>query len=124
MPLQKSGLRLHQVILRVKDLERSKQFYTKMLGFKVKYDFSPEYLAVVTPNRLQIGFHRGNQSWSRTAQGDQPLGTALELEAGHALYEKLKKLAVKCIDKRTNTWGDGETRLPDPRGHPLATSRP
>jgi len=51
------GLRLHQVLLQVKDVERSKGIYTKKLGFKVLYDYSPEYVAVLTPNKLQIGLH-------------------------------------------------------------------
>ena len=54
---RQNGLRLHQVLLQVKDVERSKEFYTRKLGFKVLYDFSPEYVAVLTPNRLQIGLH-------------------------------------------------------------------
>ena len=49
--------RLHQVLLQVKDVQRSRDFYTKKAGFKVLYDFSPEYVAVITPNRLQIGLH-------------------------------------------------------------------
>lgn len=46
-------LHMQQVILQVKDVERSKEFYTKKLGFKVLYDFSPEYVAVVTPNKFR-----------------------------------------------------------------------
>jgi catechol 2,3-dioxygenase-like lactoylglutathione lyase family enzyme len=45
MRRSKAGLRLHQVLLQVKDVERSKEFYTTKLGFKVLYDFSPDYLA-------------------------------------------------------------------------------
>ncbi len=124
MPRRKSGLRLHQVILQVKDLERSKQFYTKKLGFKVKHDFSPEYLAVVTPNRLQIGLHPGNQSRSRKAHGDQPVGIEFEVDDVDALYEKLKKLGVKFIEKPTNAWGEREARFLDPDGYRLAISGP
>jgi len=121
---EREGLRLHQVILRVKDLERSKQFYTKKLGFKVKYDFSPEYLAVVTPNRLQIGFYPGNQSRSRKAHGDQPVGIEFEVDDVDALYEKLRKLGVKFIEKPTNAWGEREARFLDPDGYRLAISGP
>ncbi|TMI20746.1 VOC family protein [Candidatus Bathyarchaeota archaeon] len=51
------GYACHQVLLQVKDVQRSRDFYTKKAGFKVLYDFSPEYVAVITPNRLQIGLH-------------------------------------------------------------------
>jgi len=57
MRRRQPGLRLHQVLLQVKDVERSKEFYTRKLGFKVLYDFSPEYVAVLTPNKLQVGLH-------------------------------------------------------------------
>src|SRR5260370_3149756 len=41
------------------------------------------------------GFHPGNQSWSRKAQGDQPVGIEFEVDYVDALYEKLKNLVVK-----------------------------
>src|SRR5438093_13719662 len=93
MSRRKRGLRLHQVILRVKDLERSKQFYTKKLGFKVKYNFSPEYLAVVTPNRLQIGFHPGNQSRSGKAHGDP------------ACWNRVRSRRCRCVVRNTKETG-------------------
>jgi catechol 2,3-dioxygenase-like lactoylglutathione lyase family enzyme len=124
MPRRKCGLRLHQVILRAKDLERSKQFYTKKLGFKVKYDYSPEYLAVVTPNQLQIGFHPGNQSRTRKAHGDQLVGIGFEVDDVDALYGKLRKLGVKFIDNPTNAWGEREARFLDPDGYRIAISGP
>ena len=124
MPRRKRGLRLNQVILRVKDLEKSKQFYTKKLGFKIKYDFSPEYLAVVTPNRLQIGFHPGKQGRSRKAQRDQPVGIEFEVDDVDALYAKLRKLGVKFIEKPMNAWGEREARFLDPDGYRLAISGP
>ncbi len=123
MPRSK-GIRLHQVILRVKDVKRSKEFYTKKLGFKVKYDFSPEYLAVVTPNKLQIGFHLGKTSETRKSRRDQPVGIEFEVDDVDALYGRLRKLGVKFIEKPTNAWGEREARFVDPDGYRLAISGP
>ncbi|HZD13184.1 MAG TPA: VOC family protein, partial [Candidatus Binatus sp.] len=57
MSTRKKGMHLHQILLQVRDMAKSKEFYTKTLGFKLQYDFSPGYLAVLTPNKLQIGFY-------------------------------------------------------------------
>src|SRR2546428_4830679 len=75
---RKVGLRLHQVLLRVKDVERSREFYTKKLGFKVLHDFSPEYVAVLTPNKLQIGLHPFRRDRARPWDGINPSGLSLK----------------------------------------------
>ncbi len=80
--------------------------------------------AVVTPNRLQIGFHPGNQSRSRKAHGDQPVGIEFEVDDVDALYEKLRKLGVKFLEKPMNAWGEREARFLDPDGYRLAISGP
>ena len=123
MTRRKRGMRLHQVILQVRDVKRSGQFYTGKLGFKVKYDFPPEYLAVVTTNKLQIGFHPGKPGGPR-ARGDQPVGIEFEVDDVDALYGKLKKLGVRFFEKPTNAWGEREARFFDPDGYRLAISGP
>ncbi len=105
-------------------MKKSKEFYTKKLGFKVKHDYSPEYLAVVTPNKLQIGFHPGNGSESRKARRDQPVGIEFEVDDVDAFYGRLKKMGVKFIEKPTNAWGEREARFVDPDGYRLAISGP
>jgi len=51
MRRSKAGLRLHQVLLQVKDVQRSRDFYTRKVGFHLLYDFSPEYVAVYHPEQ-------------------------------------------------------------------------
>ncbi len=103
-------------------MKKSKDFYTKKLGFKLKYDYSPEYLAVVTPNKLQIGFHPGKGS--RKARRDQPVGIEFEVDDVDAFYGRLKKMGVKFIEKPTNAWGEREAQFVDPDGYRLAISGP
>ena len=121
MPRRK-GLHLHQVILEVKELQKSKTFYTKKLGFKIKYDYSPEYLAVVTPNRLQIGFQPSRAGSKRGKV--KPFGIEFEVDDVDALYGRLRKQGVKFIEKPTNAWGEREARFLDPDGYRLAISGP
>ena len=99
MRRRQPGLRLHQVLLQVKDVERSKEFYTRKLGFKILYDFSPEYVAVLTPNKLQIGlypFQRG-RGWQRSK--DQPAGIEFEVDNVDLYYRRLRKLGVRFSEK-------------------------
>ena len=118
----KSGLHLHQVLLQVKDIERSKEFYTKKLGFKVLYDFSPKYVAVLTPNKLQIGLHPFQGSRSRQRSRIQPAGMEFEVDNVGSWYQRLRKRGIKFSEKPRNSWGEREARFTDPDGYRLAIS--
>lgn len=120
----KSGLRLHQVLLQVKDVERSKEFYTKKLGFNVLYDFSPEYLAVLTPNGLQIGLHPFRGGGSRRGTRDQTAGMEFEVDNVDLWYRRLRKRGIRFTEKPKDSWGEREARFTDPDGYRLAISSP
>jgi len=120
----KVGLRLHQVLLQVKDVERSRDFYTRKLGFKVLYDFSPEYLAVITPNKLQIGLHPIRGSSRRSGTGDQTAGIEFEVDNVNFWYRTLRKRGIRFSEKPKDSWGEREARFKDPDGYRLAISSP
>jgi len=117
-------LRLHQVLLQVRDVERSKEFYTKKLGFKVLYDFSPEYVAVVTPNKLQIGLHTVQEGRSRKRSKSQPVGIEFGVDNVDSWYKRLKVRGVRFREKPKDSWGEREARFTDPDGYRLAISSP
>src|SRR5712691_943879 len=104
MPHSKAGLRLHQVLLQVKDVERSRDFYTKKLGFKVLYDFSPKYLAVITPNKLQIGLHPSQRDSPRRGTKDQTAGIEFEVDNVDLSYRTLGKPGIKFSQKPKDFW--------------------
>src|SRR5256712_13540617 len=116
------GLRLHQVLLQVKDVGRSKEFYTRKLGFKILYDFSPEYVAVLTPNKLQIGLHPFQGGRRRQRSRDQPAGIEFEVDNVDLCYLRLGKVGVRFSEKAKDSWGGREARLSDPEGNHLAIS--
>ena len=122
MPGRKKGMQLHQVLLEVKDVERSGEFYTKTLGFKLLYDFSPRYLAVITPNKLQIGFHPRERGVAPGHSKNRTVGMEFEVDNVDSWYQKLKRLGVRFIDKPKNAWGEREARFLDPDGYRLAIS--
>jgi catechol 2,3-dioxygenase-like lactoylglutathione lyase family enzyme len=111
------------VLLQVKDVERSKEFYTKKLGFKVLYDFSPEYTLPSYPNNLQIGLHpfRGSR---RPATRDQTAGIEFEVDNVDFWYRTLRKRGIKFSEKPKESWGEREARFTDPDGYRLAISSP
>ena len=124
MPRSKAGLRLQQVLLQVKDVERSRDFYTKKLGFKVLYDFSPEYLAVITPNKLQIGLHPFRGDSRRPGTRNQTAGIEFEVDNVDFWYRTLRKRGVRFNEKPKDSWGEREARFTDPDGYRLAISSP
>jgi catechol 2,3-dioxygenase-like lactoylglutathione lyase family enzyme len=107
----------------VKDVERSKEFYTEKLGFKVLYDFSPEYLAVLTPNKLQIGLHPFRGSL-RQATRDQTVGIEFAVDNVDFWYRTLRKRGIRFSEKPKGSWGEREARFTDHDGYRLAISSP
>jgi catechol 2,3-dioxygenase-like lactoylglutathione lyase family enzyme len=112
------------VLLQVKDVERSKEFYTKKLGFKLLYDFSPEYVAVLTPNKLQIGLHPSQGGRSRQRSRNQPAGIEFEVDNVDSWYRRLRERGIRFSEKPKDSWGEREARFSDPDGYRLAISSP
>jgi catechol 2,3-dioxygenase-like lactoylglutathione lyase family enzyme len=124
MPRKKAGLQLHQVLLQVRDVERSREFYTKKLGFRVLYDYSPHYLAVITPNKLQIGLHPFEKSTGRTRTAERSAGIEFDVDNVDVWYQRLKKRGVRFSERPKDSWGEREARFKDPDGYTLAISSP
>src|SRR2546425_5261926 len=120
----KAGLRLHQVLLQVKDVERSREFYIRRLGFKILYDFSPEYLAVITQNKIQIGLHPFRGGARQRATRDQTTGIELEVDNVDLWYRTLRKRGIRFSEKPKDSLGEREARFTDPDGYRLAISGP
>ena len=110
--------------MQVKDVQRSRDFYTKKAGFKVLYDFSPEYVAVITPNRLQIGLHPFPRGSRRPRIGERTTGIEFEVDNVDFWYRTLRKRGVKFSEKPKDSWGEREARFTDPDGYRLAISSP
>ena len=124
MPRMMKGMRLHQVLLQVRDVERSREFYTRKLGFRVLYDYSPHYLAVVTPNKLQIGLHPFKKPVGKTATSEKSAGIEFEVDNVDSWYQRLRKRGVRFSERPKNSWGEREARFKDPDGYRLAISSP
>ncbi len=115
---------MHQVLLQVRDVERSREFYSEKLGFRVLYDFSPEYLSVVTPNRLQIGLHPFKNRVAKIRTTEKPVGIEFEVDNVDLWYQRLRKRGIRFSERPKNSWGEREARFKDPDGYHLAISSP
>ena len=120
----RKGLRLNQILLHVRDVERSRRFYTEKLGFKVRHDFSPEYVAIVTPNNIQIGLHPRKDRQSKQTNTAQHASIEFDVDNVDVWYKRLKERGVKFTEKPRDEWGEREARFKDPDGYGLAISSP
>src|SRR2546425_9778973 len=121
---KKTGLQLNQVLFQVRDVERSREFYTEKLGFKLFADFSPEYVAVITPNRLQIGFYPSKGRVHRLTDKEKPAAIEFEVDNADTWYQRLRKRGVRFSGRPKTEWGEREARFKDPDGFTLAISSP
>ena len=107
----------------VKDIQWSKEFYVKKLGFKLKTD-AGEFVSVLTPNRFPIGLHTPHKGHQHKVEAH---GFQLEFEVNDvdAWYQRLRKQGVRFAQKpKDMPWKEREAELKDPDGHILVISSP
>lgn len=110
-------LSYHSTVIFVKNIEKSKQFYLKLPGFNVAYDFGKS-----------IGFSNKISLWE--INPDHPIAKESDLlkSSGFELcfetddiiniFAQIKKLGVKFLHEiREETWSQQTIRFYDPDGH-------
>ena len=118
-----SGPVLDLITVIVKDIQRSKEFYVKKLGFKLKTD-AGEFVSVLTPNKFLIGLHTPHKGHGHKVEVH---GFQLEFEVDDvdSWYQRLRKQGVRFAQKPKDTpWREREAELKDPDGHILVISSP
>jgi catechol 2,3-dioxygenase-like lactoylglutathione lyase family enzyme len=119
----RTGPVLDLITVIVRDTRRSKEFYVKKLGFKLKTD-AGEFVSVLTPNKIAIGLHEPHEGHIHKVV---PCSFQLEfvVDDVDAWYSRLKKKRVKFTQKPKNMpWKEREAELKDPDGHILIISGP
>ena len=118
-----SGLVFDLITVIVKDIQRSKEFYVKKLGFKLKTD-AGEFASVLTPNGFPIGLHTRHKGHEHKVEAH---GFKLEFQVNDvdAWYQRLRKQGVRFAQKpKDMPWKEREAELKDPDGHILVISSP
>lgn len=123
MKVLPAGPVLDLITVIVRDTRRSKEFYVKKLGFKLKTD-AGEFVSVLTPNKFPIGLHTPHKGHMHKVDAT---GFQLEFAVDDVdiWYWRLKKKGVRFTQRPTDMpWKEREAEFKDPDGHILVISSP
>lgn len=116
--------------LSVSDFQKSLDFYTKTLGFKVEYDRPEKKFALLSFENSQIMINEHNDTWT-TGKLEYPLGRGINFQIDCSnvdlLVEKLKVVNYKLFQEVEENWyrkdnkelGNREFLVQDPDGYLL-----
>jgi glyoxylase I family protein len=120
---------LHGVRYQVKDIERSIDFYTKRLGFKLDRKHAPAFAQVSIPN-LKLILSGPGASGSRPmpdGRSQEPGGwnrVILEVEDLQETIADLKEAGLHFRNQMESGPGGKQIQLEDPDGNPLELFEP
>jgi catechol 2,3-dioxygenase-like lactoylglutathione lyase family enzyme len=105
----------------VRDTRRSKDFYLRKLGFKLKTE-ADEFVSVLTPNNFPIGLHTPHKGHTHKVAASS-FQLEFAVDDVDLWYERLKKKGVRFIQKpKDMPWKEREAEFKDPDGHVLIIS--
>lgn len=110
-------------LIYVTDLEKSIQFYTKVLGFKLGKLFpnknSPTYAPIyIGNNKLMLCLARkSNKKFYPKGLGGSGVQFFVEVDAIDEVWIRIKNQVGVVEEMQTKTWGDREFTLKDPDGY-------
>ncbi|WP_027392090.1 VOC family protein [Aquimarina latercula] len=113
-------MRLNAGIL-TKKLNETKSFYTKNLGFQIKFE-NEFYLLLKTPNeRDTLSFllpnHPTQQSFFHKPFLGEGMYLTIEVEDVDTFYAEIKNRGVEIkVDLRDEPWGERHFAIQDPNG--------
>ena len=120
---------LHGVRYQVKDIERSIDFYTRRLGFKLERKHAPAFAQVSIPN-LKLILSGPGASGSRPmpdGRSQEPGGwnrVILEVEDLQETIADLEKAGLHFRNQMESGPGGKQIQLEDPDGNPLELFEP
>ncbi len=111
-------MRLKNILLVVKDIEKSKKFYNQLFGMQIVRDFGEN---VILTEGLVL---QEQKTWESLTKTETITGNGIQLyfeENNLANFMESVKAHDKKIefigDVRTNSWGKEVIMLKDPDGH-------
>src|SRR5262247_3817318 len=119
----------HGVRYQVKDVNRSIDFYTKQLGFKLDHKHLPAFGQVSIPGLVLILSGPGASGSRAMPDGrrQEPGGwnrVMLEVDNLPALIEKLKKAGLHFRNEMESGPGGKQIQIEDPDGNPIELFEP
>ena len=112
------SLKFYSPVLFVTDIEKSKQFYSKILEQEIEFDFGANIIFCSKLSLWQIS----KQHEIARIVGDPGKGRTFELyfetDSIEESIERIKASDVQLLhDKKTEPWGQITIRFYDPDGH-------
>lgn len=116
--------------LSVTDLDKSLEFYTKRLGFKVEYQRPEDRFAFLSLEKNQLMIEQSNGNW-QAGKLEHPFGRGLniqmEVSKVSPLIDSLKKSSITLFAGPKESWyrkddnllGSKEFLVQDPDGYLL-----
>lgn len=116
--------------LSVSDFQKSLDFYTRILGFKIEYDRPEKKFALLSFENSQIMINEHNGTWE-TGKFEYPLGRGVnfQIECSNAdlSVRKLEECGCKLFQEVEENWyrkdnkelGSREFLVQDPDGYLL-----
>ncbi|MBL7159596.1 VOC family protein [Candidatus Microgenomates bacterium] len=116
--------------LSVSNFEKSLKFYTKILGFKIKYKRDESKFAMISFQGSQIMIEEVNNDWS-TGKLEYPFGRGInfqiEVNKVQSILDNLKKYNYPIFIESKDSWyrqdnqllGSKEFLIKDPDGYLL-----
>ena len=118
-------MKLHSIVLFVKDIEVSKTFYTKLIGLSVVQDFGNN---VILSNGISIWEIQQSHIISQkleTASNSNRFELYFEAQNIDEIYLKLEQNSVKFLHPiHTEPWGQRTLRFFDPDNHLIEIGEP
>lgn len=106
--------------LQVSDVERSIEFYTKKLGFKVEFRYEDFYAGIIKDG-YSIHLKMADQPWGQTQSEDyQALEIMFSVEHINDLYKDLSNQPIRVIQPLQQMPYGKEFYIADPDGNIIA----
>lgn len=118
-------MRLHSTVIFVKDIEKSKDFYTRYLGFSIDHDFGKNVVLNAGLTIWEIlPEHIINKQLKKTDDSNR-FELYFETNNIEAIFNDLKKVGVHFFHKiQEEPWGQRTFRFYDPDKHLIEIGEP
>ena len=118
-------MKLHSIVLFVKDIELSKTFYTKLIGLSVVHDFGNNVILSGGISIWQIQQSHIISQKLETASNSNRFELYFEAENLDEINIKLEQNSVKFLHPiHTEPWGQRTLRFFDPDNHLIEIGEP
>ncbi len=118
-------MKLHSIVLFVKDIEKSKEFYTKTLSYNIVHDFGNNVILSGGISIWQIQQSHIISKELETKNNSNRFELYFEAENIDEIYLNLEQNSVKFLHSiQTEPWGQRTLRFFDPDNHLIEIGEP